>query len=147
MAVDKDWIQSLQRLVEDLLGGPSVAGTQNSLVAGTWGIFTEARPSAKAKDGELIILSSEGGVPPFANIHGIRRYEFEVRTVAPEATPETAEEKANDLYNLLGAQGPQISPDGRIFDFFEILGHVQRDDIDATGHFEYAFSIRTQVRE
>lgn len=146
MAIDPDWIESLQRLVENLLGA-GAGGTRDSLIPGTWGIFTNARPSAEGKDGELIILTSQPGDVPFSNITGLRRYEFEVRTVAPRETPEDAKAKIDEIYNLLGAQGPQTSPDGREFDFFEFLSTPAQDDIDATGHFEYAFSIRTQVRE
>lgn len=144
---EADWMISLQILMETLLGGPGPGGTRKSIAAGTWGIFAEGRPSAKAKDGEIIILSSQGGAPPEPTIHGLRRYEFEVRTISPRGTPVDGKTKADEIYNLLGAQGPKTSTDGRLFDFFEILGHVDRDDIDATGHFEYSFSVRTQVRE
>lgn len=144
---DPDWIESLQKLIEVGLGGPGVGGTRNSLIPGTWGIFTDARPSAEAKDGKLIILMTQPGTPPFSNISGLRRYEFEVRTIAPARTPEDASAKADEIYDLLGVQGPQTSPDGRLFDFFELLLHPTYDDVDATGHFEYAFTCRTQVRE
>ncbi len=148
MAVDLDWIQSLQRLVETLLGG-GVGGTINSETPGTWGIFTETRPSSELKDGELIILSSAGGTPPFSNIHGLRRYEFEVRVIGKinEAESGPTKIKADEIYDALGKQGPQTSSDGRIFDFFEILTHVDFDAVDEGGHFEYAFTVRTQVRE
>jgi hypothetical protein len=144
---DQDWLESLQKLVEVLLGGPGAGGTRDSLTPGVWGIFTDARPSAEDKDGELIILSGEGGIPPFSNLAGLRRYEFEVRTIAPARTPDDAKAKADEIYDLLKVQGPQTSSDGRLFDFFELLSHPARDDVDATGHFEYAFTCRTQVRE
>jgi len=144
---DQDWMQSLAKLIENLLGA-GTGGTIGSGVAGTWGIFREARPSAKDKNGELIILSSNPGNVPFSNVAGLRRYEFEVRTVSPEGDEGAAKAKADEIYNLLGVvQGSKTSPDGRVFDFFEILSTVDRDDIDATGHFEYAFPVRTQVRE
>lgn len=146
MPVDPDWMESLQKLLETLLGG-GAGGTRDDITPGVWGIFTNARPSAEGKDGELIILTSQPGEVPFSNITGLRRYGFEVRTVAPRETPEDAKAKIDEIYDLLGAQGPQTSSDGRIFDFFEFLSTPSQDDIDATGHFEYAFLIRTQVRE
>lgn len=147
MAVDQDWVQSLQRLVETILGGPGIGGTINSGTKGTWGIFTETRPSVEAKNGELIIISSAGGSPPHQAVLGLRRYEFEIRVIGTAEDEGEAKAKVDEIYNGFAVQGPQTSVDGRVFDFFEILTHPDLDDVDESGHFEYAFTVRTQVRE
>ena len=73
--------------------------------------------------------------------------EFEVRAIGKANEDGATKAKADEIYNALGKQGPQTSSDGRTFDFFEILTHVDFDSVDEGGHFEYAFTVRTQVRE